>query len=352
MEPEIDIENTKNSILQYLNTNYPNKILTDSNGKYNKRSNAFILTDMFANLLPDSREIILKNVRLAIKEHNEPIEKKNKEDKEIEFQRLVKTEKKLNNIITNYQKKEKFFIDFINNNSLQSIFELGKQYQNEKNYEYMLFYYNNLIEKYNNNYSYEEQQILSETLCTLAMYYKKIENFDLMKTYHLMAIENGNLTSMNNLGFYYETLEKNEELMKKYYLMAIENGHTTSMYNLGSYYECIEDEENMYHYYFMACKYNQINAIESINKLMKDKHPVKIYQIYTKFEIEIHKNILNDDRVIKYINKCNFLSKLYECSVCYENKQCIPLECVHYFCIDCYPKILSAEFCPCCRCKT
>ena len=41
---------------------------------------------------------------------------------------------------------------------------------------------------------------------------------------------------MNILGNYYCDIEHNYELMKKYYLMAIENNSSDAMFNLGVYY--------------------------------------------------------------------------------------------------------------------
>ena len=57
-----------------------------------------------------------------------------------------------------------------------------------------------------------------------------------MKKYYLMAIDKGHTISMNNLGKYYETIERNYDKMKKYYLMAIDKGNSIAITNLSNYY--------------------------------------------------------------------------------------------------------------------
>jgi hypothetical protein len=39
---------------------------------------------------------------------------------------------------------------------------------------------------------------------------------------------------MNNLGYYYEKIEKKYDLMKKYYMMVISNGREVDLNNWGN----------------------------------------------------------------------------------------------------------------------
>jgi TPR repeat protein len=76
----------------------------------------------------------------------------------------------------------------------------------------------------------------------LANYYYKIKNFKEMEKYYLMAIKHGHTNAMNNLGLYYENIEKNFKEMEKYYLIEINNGvdkeiKLQSLINLGNYYK-------------------------------------------------------------------------------------------------------------------
>ena len=69
----------------------------------------------------------------------------------------------------------------------------------------------------------------------LGNYYKEITNYELMKKYYLMAIDKGHVDAMFNLGYYYETYEKDYKSMKKYYLMAINKDNNKPLLNLGDY---------------------------------------------------------------------------------------------------------------------
>ena len=77
---------------------------------------------------------------------------------------------------------------------------------------------------------------------------------------YLMAIDNGCSCSMYNLGNYYQNVEKNYDLMKKYYLMAIENGYVIEYKNDNS----LEDN---YVKWLLGEKVNSSNIIILVNKI-------------------------------------------------------------------------------------
>ena len=214
----------------------------------------------------------------------------------------------------------------------------GLYYKSIKDYDQMKKYYQMAIEKNN-----------SSAMFNLAIYYQSIKDYEQMMKYYLMAIEKGQETAMNNLASYYESI-KDYEQMIKYYLMAIEKGNEMAMCNLAKYYESIKDYEQMKKYCLMA--------IEKDNKLIdKIKHLFKPLELYLllnqkeQFRQTIqYKELLNNYDVIVYVNKCNLLKKENDCIVCMEtNTMCIPLECVHYICISCYPAIIYSKKCPFCR---
>lgn len=68
------------------------------------------------------------------------------------------------------------------------------------------------------------------------IYYSINKDYDKMKKYYLIAIEQNNALAMNNLALYYEYKERDPNEMKKYFLMAINHNCVTAMYNLGYYY--------------------------------------------------------------------------------------------------------------------
>ena len=89
--------------------------------------------------------------------------------------------------------------------------------------------------------------------------------------------------------------------MKKYYIMAIESGY--------------------------------------------DENKIKLSDIEKYYYLGIYKN-KKDVNIFK--NKCNTLSKEQECGICDKNELCIPLECSHFVCRECYIKFYESK-CPYCR---
>jgi hypothetical protein len=160
------------------------------------------------------------------------------------------------------------------------------------------------------------------------------KNYELMKKYYLMAIDLGQKSAMNDLGYYYHFTEKNYDLMKKYYLMAIELGNYTAMNNLSHYYRYIErNHEMMKKYYSMA--------IES----GYDEARIALSDIKKYYYLGIYKN-KRDVNIFK--NKVSMNSKEQECGICDRDELCIPLECSHFVCRDCYIKFYDSK-CPFCR---
>lgn len=201
--------------------------------------------------------------------------------------------------------------------------------------------------------------------------------------YYLKSIEKKNGHAMNDLGYYYYTIEKNYELTKKYYIMAIEQKMCKSMYSLGHYYENIENNiEIAKKYYTMGAELNYSEAIEALgdihNYIENNKNDaIKCYvkaislgnfnaykeleQIANQLEIfcifEKNKIDYNDKMTIKnskdiqiYKNKIKHISKNDDCPICLnENVHCIPVTCsAHFICTDCYTKIYNKP-CPICR---
>ena len=199
-----------------------------------------------------------------------------------------------------------------------------------------LFYrHNNLtnnylddIELFNLGYNY----------CINKNYPKAIE-------YYLMAIEKGNIKAMNSLGFYYDKVENNYPEAAKYYMMAIEKGNSFAMKNLGNYYNFIEENyPKAIKYYIMAFRNNNNNALKHLKEITT---PLKRYKLFTDNDIDYTEPI--DKDIQFYKNKLKNTSKLTDCPVCLESKNCVLLNCfAHYICTDCYIELYNKP-CPVCR---
>lgn len=97
-------------------------------------------------------------------------------------------------------------------------------------------------------------------------YYKTIKNnYEKCKDYYKLAIDHGNVNSMNNLAMYYKTIEKDYASAKKYYKLAIEHGNVNAMNNLAYYYITIEkDYDEAIKYYKLAIDHGNVNAMHSL----------------------------------------------------------------------------------------
>jgi len=115
---------------------------------------------------------------------------------------------------------------------------LANLYYKKKNYNEMKHYYLLAI---NNGHI--------KSIIKLANYYYKIEkNYDEAKQYFILGLSlNSNSKKLfYKLGHYYQYIEHNYIKMEENYLLAINKGCVKAMYNLGVYYESIETDYKMY----------------------------------------------------------------------------------------------------------
>jgi tetratricopeptide (TPR) repeat protein len=223
----------------------------------------------------------------------------------------------------------------------------------------------------------------------LAMYYKKIGNFQKFETCLIENIEKYEcVESMIELGMYYDD-ESEYENMIKYYLMAAKYDSVTAIYNLTQYYRVIYDIHKMKDmiergielgdadcayemalYYEMTRDYKQLMdyyliALEmktnsnNVNNGIKGFNVLILYNLLklvenpsmnVKYKIQ---ELLEMKACQIYKNKIALFTKLNhieECDICYETKLKIDIKCGHTFCIDCYPMIYN-KCCPLCRIK-
>ena len=119
------------------------------------------------------------------------------------------------------------------------------------------------------------------------------------------------------------------------------------MYSLGLYYENEHNYEEMRIYYLMAIKCGLNVPIDKLKQYISIFSLFQNYQIYDVCQ-KIYKKleIRHDLFIIK--NKINVFKKNELCPICLETKLCIPIECTHYYCIECYCKILNIKKCAIC----
>ena len=254
----------KDYINTYIDAHHKDSRLTNSNGKYDKNSDTFLITDIVSLELAEKavkqpilytfdRYQIIRCVRTAIINHNKILEAKREKDEKLAY------------IINRAQEGD-----------IESIFAVVDHYMSKGDLEKVEYYY----------------LIGFEKDCPVCAFY--------LAEHHML------------LGDY--------DKMIKYNIASYKLGMEEAIFELTNYFN---NERNILQLYLVLLE----------NDIIDIPHYIK-----------------NNHTVTKYINKCKFMSKESDCAVCIETKQCIPLECCHYFCIDCYPKVLETEKCPICRC--
>jgi tetratricopeptide (TPR) repeat protein len=198
----------------------------------------------------------------------------------------------------------------------------------------------------------------SDILNNLGFYYIDIEKkYDFGVKYYLESIKLNNIHAMNNLGMYYYNIEKNYILAKKYYQMACDNNLVQAYNNMALYFYEIDNNYQIAKLYFIESIISDINNIENITNVKKNmKHiytPLERYIWFLQNSINIDKNeedeFNKDEQIIIFKNRLNLFGKFEECCICMVDYTVIPLECTHYICVDCYPKIINSAKCPLCR---
>lgn len=190
----------------------------------------------------------------------------------------------------------------------------------------------------------------TDAMNNLGYYYYTEKKYDLAKKYYNKAIASNNAHAMNNIGLIYYYIDKNYEEAKKFYELACLNNIEEAYNNLGLYYSEIEKNIDIAKLYFIEAIKKQL--FQAYKNLSAITIPIERYILYCQNSInynEFDNSIDNDRLVLIFKNRLNFSGKYMECTICMNNYINIPLECEHYICVDCYPKILFTEKCPICR---
>ena len=259
-----------------------------------------------------------------------------------------------------YELMKKYYSMAIDDGNSDAMINLATYYQDvEKDYPEMKKYYLMAIDAGNKFAMYN-----------LAYYYQYVEkDYSEMKKYYGMAIDAGYTNAMYILGNYYYLIEKDYQLMKQYYLMAIDVinqnimdnldnldnlNHSLMNYclsscmnNLGYYYQEIEkDYQMMKQYYLMAIEKNCLKAMDNLENYYSDNDVVEFYKELLKIKIknDLVQNKINELEQLKPIqifkNKVRLFTRLNnytQCALCLEDNVInIDLSCGHEVCINCY----------------
>ena len=226
----------------------------------------------------------------------------------------------------------------------------------------------------------ESDYIKDKKYFELGVIYEEQKLYKKMKKYYELAIRNSSIDAMNNLGYYYYKIENKFELAKKYLELGVKNLDPYAMNNLGlvyyhnGYYENAKDYylkainyevpeayNNLGLYYYEIEKSNKVAKIYFLEALQRNSNlshtniklittPLERYVLFKQYNIPFTEE---KDRAINiFINRVNLFGETRECTICFEEYTNIPLECCHYFCVNCYLNIITEDNktgCPVCR---
>lgn len=342
---------------------YPNIILSDGNGNSSvsydsfKIFHYFDIQMKFKNLY--DRRDFLKKIRRAIVLHNNKIAS----DRLNKIRELEQTVKKQNLIISTC--KEDLLLDImLNKNPEKFLYDLVFKYDKDRKYKQKIQILEYMIEK--------EIEIELALIEISVHYLRKERDYEKCRKYGLEGVKLGNIVTIGLMA-YNEFSEDYYDEMMKYFNLLAEKCDSDTIINpewnlstvMNSYILSLSKEDDNY--------MTSLNYVKKILSIIQSKEfresilihmyycledfktPIEQYQIFKEICTnlnEIPKEIVNDFDVIKYINKCNLMSKNDDCCICLNtNIKCIPLECCHYLCTNCYPQILERGSCPNCRCN-
>lgn len=173
-------------------------------------------------------------------------------------------------------------------NYCESFYELGNYYKQKNNTARMIKYFEEAINKNNDNRAMYE----------LGKYYKSVNKNVSKLKYFAMAFKNNNFDVLYDLGMYYKD-KKEYEQMVKYFKLAVEKTQCVkSMYELGQHYHKHIDKKSMDKYYKMGleiepdnqdilCGYayyyydndEYLKSIEFFDKLNEDEYNTHILAV-------------------------------------------------------------------------
>lgn len=183
----------------------------------------------------------------------------------------------------------------------------------------------------------------------LGVLHMEKEQYVLAEMYFMKAVEKNNADAMNGLGILYKRIG-NEEMAEKYYLMAIEKMTHRMSCNLGLLYHDQKKYDLAEKIFLMAVERNNPDGLLYLKGLCYSTQ-LKMYHVLVNIKNKndlINKKInelKSNKKIIYYENKKVNMTKIDDCSICFENTKLIPRKCAHYYCYNCYVELNECAIC-------
>jgi len=200
----------------------------------------------------------------------------------------------------------------------------------------------------------------------MGRYYKQINDIENMKQCYDIAILKNNVNAMNDMAYYYRTIELNIDEMKKYYGKAIQQNDLFAMIEMIKYYYDTEiNYDEFKKYTLMAINNGWIEGVNVIlafyinNTLQIDANTIRTILPYSdKINVELPTKLyIVENCIINHICTKVYDIEIFECDtvecdLCTESKNFfIKTKCDHIQCTDCFVQIINKlnVICPFCR---
>ncbi len=129
----------------------------------------------------------------------------------------------------------------------------------------------------------------------LGVYYDEIEkDYPKAIEWYMKSANLGNKNAMNNLGVYYKDIEKDYPKAIEWFIKSANLGNTTSMNNLGVYYDEIEkDYPKAIEWYMKSANLGNSKAMNNLKNIdIKEDFYDYVYELILQQEGTDIKNIL------------------------------------------------------------
>lgn len=241
-------------------------------------------------------------------------------------------------IINQYSEGIKYYLMAYDLSNGSASFELGKHY----------YLVENNLEKAD-KYLSDAVKFDIEYAGPVGKFYMGIQNYERMKKFLSIGIENECSFSMKYMGIYYFDVEKNYSLAEKYLLMSLSFDKFVSdtMYYLGRCYQRLENESLQNKYLIMAIELGCLKSLKTLSTYYTDeKFHMEFYKLLCGIKNPNSKiieqmNVLEKNiQIMRFGNLIRLFKRLnnyHSCALCLsENVLNIGMNCGHDVCVNCW----------------
>lgn len=216
--------------------------------------------------------------------------------------------------------------------NINSSYNLGIFYQNQKKFDKMEKYFEISVKNGNGN-----------AMMKLGLYYQSEKNYEKMKNYYCMAILNKYYEGALKMGLYHKYIDIDVKQMLFYFNIAKQQDIDEALFELGDYYDKINSVEIANKYYSKAVQYCNKNAARRVNENLEKKFNIKLaLKCYNKLN---EKNLHEINNILVNFYEIKHLIGTKNCQNCLKLAEVLKYKCGHEICFKCYKSSTNCRFC-------